>query len=158
MDDFIIKPAKLEDLKRVLAKWLPHEKSKNKALEFVEDSKKDDVLDTSMLIEMIGDNKDSHCFLLKSFLSSTPDIIEDLKKAYDARLQENITDQAHKLKSSARSIGAHQLADFCEELQHAGENGQWQVIDQQFPHLDNLFEELRDAANDYCKVEWSNQE
>ena len=158
MDDFIIKPAKLEDLKRVLAKWLPHEKSKNKALEFVVDSKKDDVLDTSMLIEMIGDNKESHCFLLKSFLGSTPDIIEDLKKAYDARLQENITDQAHKLKSSARSIGAHQLADFCEELQHAGENGQWQVIDQQFPRLDNLFEELRDAANDYCKVEWSNQE
>ena len=155
MDDFIIKPAKLEDLKRVLAKWLPHEKSKEIPPKTIEESKRDDVLETSKLNEMIGDNKESHCSLLKSFLDSTPDIIEDLKKAYNSRLLENITNQAHKLKSSTRSVGANRLADVCEALQHAGESGQWQIIDQQVPRLDGLFEEIRRASHDYCYQEWA---
>jgi len=36
---------------------------------------------------------------------------------------------AHKLKSSARAVGAYELADLCEILETAGKAGEWDEID-----------------------------
>ena len=44
----------------------------------------------------------------------------------------------HKLKSSARAIGANELADLCQALEKAGKAENWGEIEALEPQLDAL--------------------
>jgi HPt (histidine-containing phosphotransfer) domain-containing protein len=49
--------------------------------------------------------------------------------AWEKRSAVGVKNAAHKLKSSARSVGANALADTCEALEKAGKADDWKTID-----------------------------
>lgn len=49
---------------------------------------------------------------------------------------------AHKLKSSARSVGANDLADLCYTLENAGKEDDWVIIDREIGDLNSLMEQV----------------
>jgi len=53
-----------------------------------------------------------------AFLKRTPDELEQLRCAAREQRHDEVRRLAHKLKGSAASLGAPQLADLCEQLQH----------------------------------------
>ncbi len=53
------------------------------------------------------------------FLKRAPDELEQLRRAARERRYDEVRRLAHKLKGSAASLGAPQLARLCEHLQHA---------------------------------------
>ena len=153
MDAFIAKPIHINGLKAVLEEWLPKEKTEGLHLANKIEAPTESPVDISMLIGLIGDDKEKHCLLVKVFMDSTPDIILEMQAAYQEQISREIEQQAHKLKSSAKFMGAHLLADACQALEVAGKEHQWAEIDNILPRVDVLFNSVKAYFDDYCGVE-----
>ncbi|WP_320837934.1 response regulator [Zhongshania sp.] len=124
-DDFIPKPVEINTLKEVLARVDANLALGGHAVEQGPDmdAPSGDVesetlaIDISQLVSMIGDDASMHCMIFKSFTDSSPENIQAILEGIKARNPENVYMQAHKFKSSARSMGAHSLADTCAALE-----------------------------------------
>ncbi len=75
------------------------------------------IIEISQLVSMVGDDAQMHCMIFKSFTDTSPDNIQDILNAITARDSESVHLEAHKFKSSSRSMGAYALADTCAELE-----------------------------------------
>lgn len=96
-------------------------------------------VDPRALTEIFGDDHAAKKGLLQKFTMQARQIVEVLETAYGQRDAGQIAFQTHKLKSSARTVGANDLADICFSLEIAGRNEDWAEID-------SLFVGLRPAA------------
>jgi len=159
MDGFIAKPVRLDDLKSTLQKWLPKQES-SKAEPMLPGNESAEVegkvntnnktaVDISMLKALVGDDPEKHCLLFKSFIDSAPGIIKAIQKAHKDHAAKTIRQQAHKLRSSARSMGAHELADACQALEIAGNAERWDQIDDLIPQLDGQFKDVNKYIENY---------
>lgn len=141
LDDYLIKPASLQQLKQALEKWLPHlaieslihphdsissssdqicvgNTDENPALANVSV----DDWDVAALKWVVGDDPDMQRMFLELFLSTAEEQIIMLQTALSKADLQLISSVAHSLKSSARSIGAVRLGDLCEALEIAGKS------------------------------------
>jgi HPt (histidine-containing phosphotransfer) domain-containing protein len=82
-----------------------------------------------VLSQVFADDHSSQLDVLQKFVSQTADILADFETAYDQRNIEQISFTVHKLKSSARTVGANKLADLCFTLETASRNTDWVEID-----------------------------
>jgi HPt (histidine-containing phosphotransfer) domain-containing protein len=76
---------------------------------------------------------------LTEFIEPSTANVHEILAAYGERSAKGIASAAHKLKSSARSVGAHDLADLCQKLEAAGKAEQWSDIDAAAPQLGGVF-------------------
>jgi HPt (histidine-containing phosphotransfer) domain-containing protein len=78
------------------------------------------VWDASALTRIVGDNPEAHARLLDKYLLTAKETVATICSSADGGQWIAVADQAHKLKSSSRSVGAMQLGALCESLEHAG--------------------------------------
>jgi signal transduction histidine kinase/CheY-like chemotaxis protein len=78
------------------------------------------VWDASALTRIVGDNPTAHARLLDKYLLTAKETVAAIRSNADGGQWIAVADQAHKLKSSSRSVGAMQLGALCESLEHAG--------------------------------------
>jgi CheY-like chemotaxis protein len=78
------------------------------------------VWDASALTRIIGDNPVAHARLLDKYLVTAKEAVAAIRSSAVGGQWTAVADQAHKLKSSSRSVGAMQLGALCESLEHAG--------------------------------------
>lgn len=159
MDAFITKPVSLKDLQLALEKWLPEGASQhitnkksvssNKVVEGDMDIETGTAVDISMLQMLVGDDTEKHRLLFKTFIDSAPETIQAIQVAHREHAIETIRLQAHKLKSSARSMGAHELADTCQALEIAAKADNRDEIDTLTPQLDGRFKEVNEYIENY---------
>lgn len=90
-------------------------------------------VDMAVLEGLFGDDLGLRLGILDDFCAVTATYLEEFSAAKDAVAVGAV---AHKLKSSARTIGANSLADICAGLESAGRNGQQAIIDQLLPRLE----------------------
>jgi HPt (histidine-containing phosphotransfer) domain-containing protein len=100
-------------------------------------------IDVSVIREIFGDDKGEFKEVLDSFVEPSQHIIDDLKLSYQAQSFDDVKAAAHKLKSSARSIGADELAETCAALESAGEENDLKTIEQLVPTLDPAFDKIK---------------
>ncbi len=163
MDDYVSKPVSMPALVAVLGKWMPLPRGsapdakpaaepgrKNGAQAEIPPAAKSAaagngaaVIDERALKDVFGDDEATFREILQSFLEPSRTIIEALLAARDKRAAVEVKDAAHKLKSSARSIGAHSLADICTTLEQAGKAGDWATIDTLVPGARDAFESVK---------------
>ena len=158
VDDFIPKPIEINVLREVLGKL-------DKIVAYTDDSSTATInsstpdsdvsvvssaIEISQLVSMVGDDTKTHCMIFKSFTATSPDNIKDILDAITARESENVYLQAHKFKSSARSMGAYSLADTCAELEscaHVTDGVEGGVVaaltGEQWQFLDTLAEKVQ---------------
>ena len=103
------------------------------------------MVDPSMLATIVGENPELHRVLLQKFVESATTTIQQIHGAYDSRAALELSELGHKLKSSARSVGAIGLANWCEDLEEAGRGDDWETIELLHARADQLFEETRDT-------------
>ena len=145
MDAYMAKPVRMKEFRECLKKWLPkaaEEKEQASPQEDQEpaaasegDRPDDAVVELDVLIEMFGDDEETLKSILAEFPPAAWGCIEELDSAYDAKNWAGVGDAGHKLKSSARTIGANQLADTCEALEEAGKAGDKKTIKKLMPKL-----------------------
>ncbi len=161
MDGFIGKPVNFIELQETLEQWLVRRPwavavsglSSGASEEGVAmEGDRKEAVDITMLINLVGDDRVRHCKLFRTFMESTPEIIAEVQSAHKAHEAETVRQQAHKLKSSARSMGADALADACQALEAAGREGQWDEIDRLAPELEGLYSKVSDYINNYIQL------
>ncbi len=161
MDAFLSKPVDLKDLKKTLEQWLPDiekdDVTRNQTGRIKKEShnkKKEElnlnlnssqpIVDSDTLVKLLGDDPVMIRDVLKDFLPPSHEIIEEIKAGVTGESAEAIQMAAHKLKSSARSIGANELADICLLLETAGKDADMAAIKREIPRLDSVFARVRE--------------
>ncbi|MFA5371044.1 MAG: ATP-binding protein, partial [Sideroxydans sp.] len=121
MDELLVKPANLAQIKSILAKWLSLSEidGESSAPLVQEDG---GPIDYAVLDMVIADRA-AQARLLQDFLTHI--------RADHARLSEmfkqgelvNLEDTTHRMKGSSRMVGATHLAKACEAIEHAARSG-----------------------------------
>ena len=99
ISDRLVKPLSLADLRSALEKWLPP------------------VVDVGTLACLVGNDRDTVSEFLQAFLDHARSCRSQMTAAWAAGSAIRIRDLAHKLKSSARSVGAAGLAEICASIE-----------------------------------------
>ncbi|MDO8273021.1 MAG: PAS domain S-box protein [Gammaproteobacteria bacterium] len=137
MDDYMSKPVQLADLKAMLEKWMlvaaeaapvesgsPHDNAGN-----IPGIHPDDIaptaapVDVNVLKALVGDDEEIIRDFLQDFHISAEKIAAELRAACASVKTAEAGALAHKLKSSARSVGALTLGDLCAAIEQAGKAG-----------------------------------
>lgn len=147
MDDYMSKPIDMKELREKLHKWMPQ---LNETVVKVADvdcsetalEKVDGPIDKNALQAMFGDDEDLYKEILHDFISPSKSIIGEINTGLEQRSTEAVKQAAHKLKSSAASIGAIKLAELCNTLEQAGKTDDWDIIEAGAPKLYPLMNEI----------------
>lgn len=126
MDDYITKPVRLNTLESNLATWLNSDLNSGAESSFehaVENDHTDaadtSLLDLTVLTDFLGGDEDCLNELLTDFLQSAKDVARELHLAGKSNDMPKMAAAAHRLKSSARTVGALSLGDVCADLENA---------------------------------------
>ena len=137
MDDFLSKPLQLASLKWILEKWLPLVESGPQPTNAGgRHAAANNAVDVSVLESLVGSDPAVVLEFLKGFRVSAARIAEDLKAACVDQQTGQAADQAHKLMSSARAVGALTLGDLCAEMETAGKAGHIETLATLLPRFE----------------------
>jgi two-component system, sensor histidine kinase and response regulator len=140
MDGYLCKPAPLAALASALEKWLPAANTTHAMT-----SSKSVPLEVSALEALIGTEPSVIQEFLREFGESAGRSGVELAEACAAQRPEKAASIAHRLKSSARSVGALRLGEFCAAIEVAGTAGDMAALAGLLPALER---ELA-AVDDY---------
>jgi CheY-like chemotaxis protein/HPt (histidine-containing phosphotransfer) domain-containing protein len=168
MDDYLSKPVQLAHLKAILQKWLPPPTTTQllslaapaisaaptavpatapgtPTAASTKDVAVQKPVDVNVLKELVGDDPTVTSEFLRDFRTSSEKIAADLRGACQEGQAKIAGATAHKLKSSARAVGALALGELCAEMEQAGKTGDTQALNALLPR----FESELTAVNEY---------
>ncbi len=151
MDDYLIKPAPLADLQTMLKKWLLNTDATVPSDDLMTPAAEDDLrnpVDVTVLVTLIGDDPVIRKDFLQDFRRGARQIATELKAAYGAGQVAQVSALAHRLKSSARAVGALGLGEVCDKIEQAGGTGQVEMLTALFP----LFETEITVVDKYLET------
>ncbi len=128
MDDYASKPLPLADLKSILGKWMPVAVPAPESADADSSASPPEVMavipvDVGVLKKLVGNDAATIRVVLQDFRVSAANIVTDLRAACAARQPKAAGASAHKLKSSARAVGALALGELCADMERAGKAG-----------------------------------
>ncbi len=145
MDDYLVKPLEMDKLEAALCKWVPvdampvsHELSETKPKELGEEPDSGGVINPRALMDIFGDDDATFKEILLDFIEPSENIVTEIMQGFEAKDALAVGTAAHKLKSSARAVGANTLADLCAELETNGKAADWPAIEVGVPKLDGM--------------------
>ena len=115
MDDYIIKPMKIESLARALAKAKSSTEIRRGTKPL--SSKDGPAIDQDTLDELIQNYGEVAKEVLQLFVHDTPKQLDQLENCINLGDAKNIQILSHSLKSSSAIIGAKILSDMCRRVE-----------------------------------------
>jgi PAS domain S-box-containing protein len=153
MDDYLSKPVPLSDLRAILEKWLPTASSPERHPAAADNPSRaahapPPPVDISVLKALIGNDEATVRRVLEDFTTSSARIAAELHVACAAGQPAVASSSAHKLKSSARAIGAASLGEICAAIERSGAAADAGTLAQQM----SLFDRELAAVDAYLKT------
>jgi two-component system sensor histidine kinase/response regulator len=143
MDDYLSKPVRYEQLRAILARWVPTDPDAE-----VED---DPALDPAVVagLRRLADAAGGEVLneLAELFTRDTSERLATLRRAAadgDARL---VAETAHILKGSAANLGATTMAHLCQRLETQAKSGSTQAVDELVARLEALCPRVAQAVS-----------
>jgi signal transduction histidine kinase/CheY-like chemotaxis protein len=153
MDDFAAKPTTIPALAGRLQRWLPYLEwpSLDTSPPTPEWSESPGVpkLDAATLEAVTGGDSGLAASLLEEFLDTSGEDLQALQTALEAREPEETRRQAHRIKGSARIVGANGIASLAGQVESSlsavdGDRGvDWPALDDRAARLAADLEDLR---------------
>lgn len=138
MDDYLSKPTTLADLKAMLEKWMPP--LLPAGLAAAQPRPAGEMLAAPIDIHVLEDFVGRDAAVIREFLlifrSSAARIRADLNSAWRNGDAGAAGAAAHKLKSSARAVGAQTLGELCAEIEKAGNAKELDALSGLFAHFE----------------------
>ena len=131
MDDLLVKPAEMKQLKNVLAKWLAPDLSSRLA-EFFD----------LKILNMAASDKASQMEVLNDFLRHIKSDHVKLHGHSNTGNLKDIENIAHKMKGASRMIGERDIADACETIESAAKVGDIVKIGSAMTNLEGAISRL----------------
>jgi len=124
MDAYLTKPMQLETLRAALDPWLPTDPDRLMEAVPLPAPVNGDAVDPETLAQVLGMSDPAVLSrFYADFLKSSAGHVADIRVAMDEGNLALLGKQAHKLKSSARTVGANALAELCQTLEAAAREG-----------------------------------
>ncbi len=156
MDDYLTKPIELYQLREAMGRWLPDRVQEDPAQQVanVPESNSDEEVVDSQALGRLLDTQDREILseYYSDFIAASIPTVEQIRSAFHQDDLPAVGSLAHKLKSSARTVGADTLADCCLELETAGKEGNTQVVNQHMLQFFRLFDQVQEWIEQYCKT------
>ena len=162
MDDFIAKPIEMDEMIRILKKWLhpndvQNEKESVAKLEREHDKKNEqrsmkgiEILDTESALQYC--NTEEMFWQLVEMFCRTAENKADMIASYARHGDiKNYVIEVHALKSAAKLIGANMLSDVAASLEKAGKEKNLSAIVSGTPGLLQLYREIKNQLQPYLK-------
>ena len=152
MDDYLSKPVQLPDLQAMLEKYLLTSKpAAVSAVKSLTATPQSVAVDVHVLEELIGDDPETIKALLQDFQLSATKTAKDLQAAFDAGDFKTVGATAHKLKSSARSVGALALGELCFKMEQAGKENNGEQLKTLLPNFDEEMIKVMDYLRTFLE-------
>ena len=141
MDDYIVKPVRLEQLRRALAESRPRPPRAGARADTVPASGPDEVLDRNVLRQLAEDLGGGEALeeAIRVFLGATPGLLATLRDAAARGDATAIQRAAHTLKSSSAMLGAAGLSARCRELEGSSRAGSVQDAPSRVAGIEALY-------------------
>lgn len=150
MDDVLPKPIELDALQNMLERWLPHASplaSHNNAPASQTGENKA-ILDTDYLARIIGNaDKKQIRELIDLFTTTARNDLPACRQHLAERNGRALSMVMHKLKSSARMVGALSFAHFAESLEDAAKAGRIEAAATLLTELGHALNDVEAAVN-----------
>lgn len=104
-------------------------------------------LDISSLIAVVGDDEATIQHFLHHFLRNAEQDIATILDGHNKHSCGDVAIASHRLKSSARTVGADELGDLCYKLEKAGKDEDWHSVDANINSLTPLFTDVKEYIN-----------
>ena len=150
MDGYLTKPIQLHELKAALEQWIAPVLDSRAEAEEAETAPagasdvEEDAVDANTLRSVLGiDDPETLRHFYQEFLSTSTDIINDLERVHAKGALAEVGALAHKLKSSANTIGAFKMGDCCLDLEKAGKAGDRERLLAAMPLLGHHYANVR---------------
>jgi signal transduction histidine kinase/DNA-binding NarL/FixJ family response regulator len=144
MDDYLSKPLQLADLRQALEPLILPVATASDAIGAT--AVQDNIaVDINVLRSLVGNNQEVILELLEDFRYSASGIARDLIAACATGDVAATIAQAHKLKSSACTVGALPLGEICAQIEIAGKAGASDMLHVLLP----AFEQAARAVDDF---------
>ncbi len=155
MDDFIAKPVDQNQMYRVLAKWLSDKKQWPEiSRDLADDSNSASCINISALKHVFNNDTELVRKFSRKFIQVTEETLIELETAKMRCDIKSMECLGHKLKSSARIMGADYFADLCNGLEIAGMNNDWRQAErlsnrilESFQYIKRQIEQVLAQAN-----------
>jgi signal transduction histidine kinase/DNA-binding response OmpR family regulator len=121
MDDVLIKPSELRQLRALLAKWLPNAEAER--LEQASPVVEATVINMKLVQEVCGNSHELRRQFLQTLNDSFQEQIPELNRALETLHMEAVGQASHKLKSSASVVGAQSLLAVCARIETVAGSG-----------------------------------
>jgi two-component system sensor histidine kinase EvgS len=126
LDDLLVKPANLSQLKTMLAKWLPISETDNSqitpAVSDAHSRQATGTIDFAALSEAVPDSTE-HIHVLKKFQSHLRVDLTQLLENLEQGDRVNVEGTAHRMKGSCRMMGATDMAGACATIEQNAREG-----------------------------------
>jgi CheY-like chemotaxis protein len=144
MDDYLTKPIPLETLGAILARWIPEPPSGEipPIPSATAHRGPASTVDVAVLTRLIGDDPVAVRDLLIDFRQSAGAFALQLQSAASSSDLVQVGAIAHKLKSSARTVGALGLGDLCAELENASKAADRSAVKHRLVLFASLLDEV----------------
>jgi HPt (histidine-containing phosphotransfer) domain-containing protein len=93
-------------------------------------------VEVRVLEELVGNDPEVISEFLRDFRASSGRIAAEIRSACQAGQAQTAGAAAHKLKSSARSVGALALGELCAEMERTGKAGDMQALNALLPRFE----------------------
>jgi ammonium transporter, Amt family len=171
MNDFLSKPVKLEDLRRILEKWLfqasstrhhedeagPHQPDNREVSPRSGTSAPDlsPPLDSTILADLrrLGGDEDPVFFIsvIEQFCQDSVSHMDRINLAIQKNEGDSLSKVAHAFKGCSRTIGAKPLAELAFQLEQIGQTQNLEKAQAIFVSLQSEFERVQAALQDELK-------
>lgn len=146
MDDYLTKPASLAELQNSIERWSSNE-VKREAILGAATEVEGAPVKLSILISLVGDDADVIEDFLRAFQHDTLRLATLFREAAATGNLTQLAAVAHKLKSSARSVGAQFLGEISADIEASAKAGESATLITQLPE----FEHELALVNDYLQ-------
>lgn len=151
MDDYLTKPLRQQELAHALAQWL---KKSSRASETessamnteVSEESYDDIIDLTVidaLRDALSAAPGGFSEVLGDFLTSSSQLLEEIRQAVEAGDAQAMVRPAHSLKSSAATVGLMQVAELCKTIELTAREGRTDGCAAAFLEAEKLMERGR---------------
>ena len=145
MDDYLSKPARLEDLDVVLRRCLPSKTAE--ATNGAPEKEQQPIVDAAILQALRNGpgEADPVSFdeLLQTFLKDATQLLAATSRAAKAGDRAALERAAHTLKSKGAAFGAVRLSQLCQELEQIGKQGNLGEAETKAAQAKGAFSDLR---------------
>ena len=141
MDDYLVKPVKVEQLNQALHQWLPAwaQPVNAQKVETVPPTPAGNPIDLSKVESMMKHDKRAEQELLALYLSTTQTLIEDVSNACGREDKRTCAAKAHEIKGASAYVGAKEMQAIAKNLESAAKQAQWERVRECLDELEPAF-------------------